>query len=316
VIFLSLVIIAFSVTYGLRRQVILFEVPGVTLERSFVLGTLGISCLVSLLFLINPAVFSALSLEDGPVEWGSAVLLFFSSAVCSLCYAKVRKLVSVSMVTKLTLVLLALVFFVIAMEEISWFQRILNLETPLLFKGNEQGEINFHNYATNRMENLYYFGAFLFLVVLPFLRVLYPSADKNKQLGPLIPRPFVAIIGSMACAYNFDMWNIIFIQIAFLGSLILMFLLALFIANEQERIVVFLALFLIVVTQAVFLVNGDNYSRLWDVTEYKEFFIPLGFLAYSVSVYRNVACSKSLSYERQSRAFCRIREYLTATTKL
>jgi hypothetical protein len=124
VIFLSLVIIAFSVTYGLRRQVILFEVPGVTLERSFVLGTLGISCLVSLLFLINPAVFSALSLEDGPVEWGSAVLLFFSSAVCSLCYAKVRKLVSVSMVTKLTLVLLALVFFVIAMEEISWFQRI------------------------------------------------------------------------------------------------------------------------------------------------------------------------------------------------
>jgi hypothetical protein len=166
------------------------------------------------------------------------------------------------------------------------------------------------------MENLYYFGAFLFLVVLPFLRVLYPSADKNKQPGPLIPRPFVAIIGSMACAYNFDMWNIIFIQIAFLGSLILMFLLALFIANEQERIVVFLALFLIVVTQAVFLVNGDNYSRLWDVTEYKEFFIPLGFLAYSVSVYRNVACSKSLSYERQSRAFCRIREYLTATTKL
>lgn len=37
-----------------------------------------------------------------------------------------------------------------------------------------------------------------------------------------------------------------------------------------------------------FLVYGENFYRLWDVTEYKELFIPLAFFIYSLSVYRQV----------------------------
>lgn len=288
VIILSLVVIAFSFTYRRRRQAILFGSAGITFEQSSVLGVMCVSSLFLLLLVNKPTVFSTLSLEDGPVEWGSALLLFCSCAVFILTFSKVNSLVHISVFTKWALALLSLVFFVIAMEEISWFQRIIDLETPHAFQGNEQGEFNLHNHATNRVENIYYFGAFLFLVVLPFLGVLFPAIENNRHLGPLIPQPFIALIGTVACAYNFDMWNIIFIQITFFGSLIVMLLLALFSTKNNEWVIVVFTLLLAMTTQAVFLANGDNYSRLWEVTEYKEFFIPLGFFAYSVSVHRKI----------------------------
>ena len=39
---------------------------------------------------------------------------------------------------------------------------------------------------------------------------------------------------------------------------------------------------------AFLFLQGDAMSRLWDATEYKEFFIALGFLLYSFDVRRNL----------------------------
>ena len=299
IIFLSLVVIAFGFTGGWPRTVEMAKNAGDHFARPSILGALCVAGLFLLLFLIDPVVFNEISLEDGPIEWGLALLLLCCCVVFMMSFAKARTQAQVSAFTMGMLALLAFVFFIIAMEELSWFQRMLGLETSDMFAGNEQREMNLHNFATDRIENAYYFGAFLFLVVLPILRILFPATAGNRHVTSLIPRPFIAVIGAIACAYNFDMWNILFTQIAFFGSIIALSLLALLSASDNDRIVVVGALLLLMTTQTVFLVNGDDFYRLWTVTEYKEFLIPLGFLAYSVSVYRNITCSVSSSDEQQ-----------------
>lgn len=289
VLFLSLVLIALGVTSGWARESQHYFRLGSRVEQLMTWTALSVSTFFVLLFLVAPARFSDWSLEDGPVEWGSVLLLLGGSAVLLAALAKSRSRNTGSPLAKVALALIALVLFVIAMEEVSWFQRQLGLNAPELFGSNEQGELNFHNFATNRVENVYYFGAFMFLVVLPVLRLLFADALVDTRIELVFPKPFVAIIGALACAYNFDMWNIAFTQIAFFGACIALFLFARRSRDQGTRIVVFCTLLLVLTSQAVFLFNGENYSRLWEVTEYKEFMVPLGFLAYAIGVYQSAA---------------------------
>ena len=48
-----------------------------------------------------------------------------------------------------------------------------------------------------------------------------------------------------------------------------------------------LALLAVVVAQVTFLWFGSGFIRLWDVTEYKEFFIAAGCLCLAVRVLRS-----------------------------
>jgi len=93
--------------------------------------------------------------EDGPAENATSILYFISaifSVLISAIFIKIdKKLFGI-------LYLILFVFFiVIALEEISWGQRILNLETPDLFSANLQGQIGFHNLPMlNDPANLYF----------------------------------------------------------------------------------------------------------------------------------------------------------------
>lgn len=287
-IFLSLLVITFGITRIWRLHAMLQPMSSSSMQRLSVLGTLLIASLFLMVFLIKPAVFSTMSQENYPIESASAILLLCSCIAAVAAAVRARATTREPMVTVSVLVALALVFFLIAMEEISWGQHILGLETPDAFSGNEQHEMNFHNFATNRVENAYYFGAFLFLVVLPFLKVLFPATASKKVVAPLLPRPFIVPLGALICAYNFDMWNILFIQVTFFGSLIALSLLFMLGTDKQERLVVVVTLILLIATQVIFLTNGDNFERLWEVTEYKEFLISLAFFAYSFTLYRDL----------------------------
>jgi len=287
VLFLSLVLIALGVTSGSARGSQHYFWLGSRTEKLLIAAGLSISTFFAILFLVDPARFSDWSLEDGPVEWGSVLLLLGGSGVLLAALAKTGLRNGSSPLAKVALALLALVLFVIAMEEVSWFQRQLGLSAPDLFGHNEQGEMNFHNFATNRVENVYYFGAFIFLLVLPVLRLLFAEVFVDMRTGLVFPKPFVAIIGALACAYNFDMWNVAFTQVAFFGACIALFLFARRSRDQGTRIVVCCALILVLISQGVFLFNGENYSRLWEVTEYKEFMVPLGFVAYAIGVYQS-----------------------------
>jgi hypothetical protein len=97
------------------------------------------------------------------------------------------------------------VSFVIGLEEVSWFQRQLAIETPEVFASNLQGELNIHNFATDLVENIYYSAAFFSFVLIPFLSTR-TSWFERLGLSAFVPglAPFVVV--AIACSYNYNMW--------------------------------------------------------------------------------------------------------------
>jgi hypothetical protein len=288
IIFISTIALFWSLIGSRRPKLVLSEGNGISLERVGIVMALFFSVFTLFLFIFRPSTFNALSKEDNFIEWGSAILLFGSCFITTFSLLKNNKALKNSNITRLSLVLLSFAFFIMAMEEVSWFQRVLEIETPKLFEGNQQKEMNFHNFATDYIEDLYYFGAFVFLVVFPFIRSLFPFISNNNYLRIFVARPFIGVIGSIACAYNFDMWNIIFTQIAFFSSLVILCAFAIFSSIRNERHIILFTIVLIITSQILFLANGKNFDRLFEITEYKEFIIPLAFFIYSWDVFIHI----------------------------
>jgi hypothetical protein len=75
--------------------------------------------------------------EDGLVEWGTCIFYFLSSLFFLFTFRKTKNIY---------ILLLSLVMFFGAGEEISWGQRIFGFKTPeTVKKDNVQGEFNVHN---------------------------------------------------------------------------------------------------------------------------------------------------------------------------
>lgn len=82
--------------------------------------------------------------EDGMIEWYTVDALIMCAAVCGWNFFKLRK--HRKPCFSGVLAFLCLLFLFGAMEEISWGQRILNIESHEFFtENNAQGETNFHN---------------------------------------------------------------------------------------------------------------------------------------------------------------------------
>ena len=201
---------------------------------------------------------------------------------------KFHKFITSSKIIRYSLVFLAFVFFIMAMEEISWGQRILQIKTPMAFGGNKQGEINLHNFSSSIFDNLFYFGSFMFLVVFPFVRWLFPFVSNNNYLKIFVPRQFIAILGSIGYAYNFDMWNGIFTQISFFASVLVLFSFAIFSCDISVRNIVLFVLSIVILSQAIFLTHGSFFVRIFEIKEYKELFISIAFVIYSFDLFRTI----------------------------
>jgi len=84
--------------------------------------------------------------EDGIVEYTTTILYFLSfvfSLVIALNFIKVKNKIFASLY-----ILLSGAFLFAGFEEISWGQRIFDLDTPEFFTENVQNEINFHNLSS------------------------------------------------------------------------------------------------------------------------------------------------------------------------
>jgi len=81
--------------------------------------------------------------EDGPIENATAIA-YFISFIFSLAIASFFKKRKIFLVLFL---IFAFGFLFIALEEISWGQRIFNFNTPDWFPENLRGETNIHNLA-------------------------------------------------------------------------------------------------------------------------------------------------------------------------
>ena len=112
-----------------------------------------------------------LAKEDGPIEWLTVVGLLLSCAVCLYRVFSLRKEKNVSFLAVWGF--LALVCFFGAGEEISWGQRIFNIESSEWFKqNNAQQETNLHNLIVEgKKVNKIIFSALLGLSLLTYLLV-------------------------------------------------------------------------------------------------------------------------------------------------
>lgn len=122
--------------------------------------------------LSDPEYFtSVLAKEDGPIEWLTVIGLLMSFVVCVYRVISLRKEKNISFLV--VWAFLALVCFFGAGEEISWGQRIFNIESSEWFiENNAQKETNFHNLVVEgKKVNKIIFSALLGLSLLIYLLV-------------------------------------------------------------------------------------------------------------------------------------------------
>ena len=132
--------------------------------------------------------------EDGPVEWGTTIMLFgiFILSLYRLLTMGAKK----KIFWRIGTFIFALLFFFAAGEEISWGQRIFEVESSEFFlKNNAQGETNLHNLMVGETKiNKIIFSQLLFLVMFLYLIVtpiLYRKQEWVKKLADNFAVPIV-----------------------------------------------------------------------------------------------------------------------------
>ncbi len=241
------------------------------------------------LTITNTPLADRLAIEDGPIEQLSAFFLMIASTIMaaltvSLLVQRKRPLqVLVSAVC-------SLIFFIIGMEEISWAQRIIDIETPsYLIEINNQQELNFHNIATGFFERAYYLGGFILLTLLPFIRKfaisILQKTKLTKTMVEFLPSQWLVIPFSVISS---------FITVSVLKSSVYMliyiftFIILLATTSRQElinntpaKIALTLAFTTFVIGIVTFTFTNYGDLRYWLSLEYREFFIALGIATYA-----------------------------------
>ncbi|UOB18022.1 hypothetical protein [Abyssalbus ytuae] len=134
------------------------------------------------------------TVEDGAVEYGTALMLFLISILCLYRVFKLWK--EKPFLWKLGTIIFALLFFFGAGEEISWGQRIFGIESGEFFKeNNAQAETNLHNLVVGGKKlNKIIFSQLLMVVMVVYLiiaPVLYRKAEWFKNLVNKFAVPIV-----------------------------------------------------------------------------------------------------------------------------
>jgi hypothetical protein len=148
-------------------------------------------------FFFNPASLDVYLEEDGIIEWLTVFGLLAGFIVCFLRFFRFLKTKNWWFLT-ITLVL-GLLLFMAAGEEISWGQRILGIKSSGYFlKNNAQGETNLHNLVVNGVKiNKLVFSTILISVLaiyLAILPILYKTRKGIKSFidksGVPVPKPY------------------------------------------------------------------------------------------------------------------------------
>ena len=126
------------------------------------------------LFYTDVATFEVYTEEDGVVEWLTVLGLLLGSGVCIARFFILRKKRSWWFLC--VTLMLAVLLFAAAGEEISWGQRILGIKSSEFFvENNAQGETNFHNLIVDGVKlNKIIFSIGLVAVLAIYLLVFPP----------------------------------------------------------------------------------------------------------------------------------------------
>ena len=145
------------------------------------------------LFLSDKELFYHISEEDTWVEVASAVFSFIACILLFVSASLNRSIQASNRVVRITVCVgFGILVFTIGMEELSWLHRAFEFELPEIFLLNDQETLSLHNFATDAFENWYYFGAFIFFIVLPLIGET-GIFHRLPALGYVIPSRFVFI---------------------------------------------------------------------------------------------------------------------------
>jgi cell division protein FtsW (lipid II flippase) len=124
--------------------------------------------------------FEKFIMEDGIVEWATVAGLLLGAAVCFRRAARLYRERPAPFLV--ALVLLGLILFFGAGEEISWGQRLFEIGSPEYFKkNNAQGETNIHNLVLGGWRlNRWIFSILLSVVLFAFI-LLVPFLYRRKE---------------------------------------------------------------------------------------------------------------------------------------
>ncbi len=134
------------------------------------------------------------SVEDGPVEWITTIMLALISILS--IYHLITLWSAKKALWKLGTFIFIILFLFAAGEEISWGQRIFGVESGEFFQeNNAQGETNLHNLVVGETKiNKIIFSQLLMIVMVLYLIVsplLYRKMDWFKNLANRFAVPIV-----------------------------------------------------------------------------------------------------------------------------
>ncbi len=238
-------------------------------------ATWSLSALFLALYLFKPGAFGRLALEAGVIENFSALFLLGASILLALAFIRHKEQ---SNALRVCLAVGSLVLFVMAMEEISWFQSFLGFRTPDYFAGNSQNETNLHNFYTDTFEYLFYNGSFVLLGLLPFIKQRSLFLQTHPLTRHLVGDELVFFTALLAVGFSDDIGHSITTQAACLLAAILLIFCIVGKGASKSRIIPSAWLVLHVLVTAVFYLYPERSHRAWEMTEYKEFFLSLGYL--------------------------------------
>lgn len=154
--------------------------------EAFAYSILFIILLIGLYFSFKDALYfnSTFAAEDGIIEW--LTFIFLVSSVIVLSFKAYRNWTNKPRAWKLGITILAILFFFGAGEEISWGQRIFNVESSSFFSENNlQQETNLHNLTIGKISlNKLIFSQvilgilLLYILILPLAYLLYYRLQK------------------------------------------------------------------------------------------------------------------------------------------
>jgi len=129
---------------------------------------------------------NSFAVEDGIIEYGTALMLFISAIIMAFRFFRIGR--GQSFKWKLTVVVLAILFIFAAGEEISWGQRIFGVESSEFFKDNNaQQEMNLHNLVVGETKiNKLIFSKMLTSILVIYLIILPVLFNKISWIKDLV----------------------------------------------------------------------------------------------------------------------------------
>ncbi len=245
-------------------------IVGPALVPAALVGAFGLLAL----YASFPSGFNALSREDHIVEWTSAAALFVAAAFAG---AAARR---GGGPTRAILAVGAAGLAWIALEEISYFQRVLGFGTPEdLTALNDQREANLHNVATDLFQNGYYLAIAILFLAFPLVRGALPLRLR-AALDVLVPSRLSTTVAcaSIVFAYAATSYPAHHLTIWIAAWFLLL-------RTEEPRWWRWALAVLLVIGTTVAFRYGPSLARNWAPSEYRELLSAVALAIWAAEVW-------------------------------